>query len=219
MFWTTLLTEVFGIENVAEFIDFERAVPKEFSSGKNFIDGYISATKVLIEQKASKIDLSKGEKQSDGQFLTPYQQAKRYGSNQNYSERPRWIIVSNFVSFEIHDMDRMDSEPYTIKLEDLPNELHNLSMIHNTGKKEIKEEMALSVEAGKIVDELYEILAKEYNDDSAEVQKSLNMLCVRLIFLLYADDAELFGRKGMFHDFVASYNAQNLKRCKTNSLL
>ncbi len=209
LFWTTLLTEVFGIENVAEFIDFERPVPKEFSSGKNFIDGYIPATKVLIEQKASKIDLSKGEKQSDGQFLTPYQQAKRYGSNQNYSERPRWIIVSNFVSFEIHDMDRMDSEPYTIKLEDLPNELHNLSMIHDTGKKEIKEEMALSVEAGKIVDELYEILAKKYNDSPAH-QRSLNMLCVRLIFLLYADDSELFGKKGMFHKFVESYAAENL---------
>ncbi|MBQ0051565.1 MAG: class I SAM-dependent DNA methyltransferase [Treponema sp.] len=212
LFWTTLLTEVLGIGHVAEFIDFERPVPKEFSSGKNFIDGYIASTKVLIEQKASKIDLSKGEKQSDGQYLTPYQQAKRYGSNQNYSERPRWIIVSNFVTFEIHDMERMDSEPYTIKLEDLPKELHNLSMIYDTGKKEIKEEMALSVEAGKIVDELYEILAKEYGDDSAEVQKSLNMLCVRLIFLLYADDAELFGRKGMFHDFVASYNAQNLRK-------
>ncbi len=209
LFWTTLLTEVFGIENVAEFIDFERPVPKEFSSGKNFIDGYIASTKVLIEQKASKIDLSKGEKQSDGQFLTPYQQAKRYGSNQNYSERPRWIIVSNFVSFEIHDMDRMDSESYTIRLEDLPNELHNLSMIYDTGKKEIKEEMALSVEAGKIVDELYEILSKKYNDSPAH-QRSLNMLCVRLIFLLYADDSELFGRKGMFHSFVESYSAENL---------
>ena len=209
LFWTTLLSEVFEIENIAQFINFEKPVPKEFSSGKNFIDGYIESTKVLIEQKASKVDLSKGELQSDGQYLTPFQQANRYGYNQSYSERPRWIVVSNFVSFEIHDMENQNSQPYVIQLKDLPNELHNLSMLYDTGKKEIKEEMALSVEAGKIVDELYEILAVKYNDSPSH-QRSLNMLCVRLIFMLYADDAELFGKKGMFHSFVESYSAENL---------
>ena len=209
LFWTTLLSEVFEIENIAQFINFEKPVPKEFSSGKNFIDGYIESTKVLIEQKASKVDLSKGELQSDGQYLTPFQQANRYGYNQSYSERPRWIVVSNFVSFEIHDMENQNSQPYVIQLKDLPDELHNLSMLYDTGKKEIKEEMALSVEAGKIVDELYEILAVKYNDSPAH-QRSLNMLCVRLIFMLYADDAELFGKKGMFHSFVESYSAENL---------
>lgn len=209
LFWTTLLSEVFEIENIAQFINFEKPVPKEFSSGKNFIDGYIESTKVLIEQKASKVDLSKGELQSDGQYLTPFQQANRYGYNQSYSERPRWIVVSNFVSFEIHDMENQNSQPYVIQLKDLPDELHNLSMLYDTGKKEIKEEMALSVEAGKIVDELYEILAVKYNDSPAH-QRSLNMLCVRLIFMLYADDAELFGKKGMFHKFVESYSAENL---------
>ena len=209
LFWTTLLSEVFEIENIAQFINFEKPVPKEFSSGKNFIDGYIESTKVLIEQKASKVDLSKGELQSDGQYLTPFQQANRYGYNQSYSERPRWIVVSNFVSFEIHDMENQNSQPYVIQLKDLPDELHNLSMLYDTGKKEIKEEMALSVEAGKIVDELYEILAVKYNDSPSH-QRSLNMLCVRLIFMLYADDAELFGKKGMFHSFVESYSAENL---------
>lgn len=209
LFWTTLLSEVFEIKNIAQFINFEKPVPKEFSSGKNFIDGYIESTKVLIEQKASKVDLSKGELQSDGQYLTPFQQANRYGYNQSYSERPRWIVVSNFVSFEIHDMENQNSQPYVIQLKDLPDELHNLSMLYDTGKKEIKEEMALSVEAGKIVDELYEILAVKYNDSPAH-QRSLNMLCVRLIFMLYADDAELFGKKGMFHSFVESYSAENL---------
>ena len=212
LFWTTLLTDVFGVENIVNFIDYEKPVPKEANVGKVFIDGYIPSTLVLIEQKATKVDLTKGEKQSDGQFLTPFLQAKRYSDFMERDEKPKWIIVSNFNTFEIHDMNNWHSAPIVIKLEDLAENLHNLSMLIDTGKKEIKEEMALSVEAGKIVDELYEILAKEYADDSPEVQKSLNMLCVRLIFLLYADDAELFGKKGMFHDFVASYNAQNLRK-------
>ena len=66
LFWTTLLTEVFEIDNIADFINFEKDVPKEANIGKVFIDGYIPSTLVLIEQKATKVDLSKGEKQSDG---------------------------------------------------------------------------------------------------------------------------------------------------------
>lgn len=46
----------------------------------------------------------------------------------------------------------------------------------------------------------------QYNDpDDEETLKNLNILCVRLVFCFYAEDAGLFGRHNMFHDYLAKY--------------
>ena len=74
-FWLDLLCNVFGIQDFSNFISFEDQVKLDHTS---FIDGYISSTKVLIEQKGIDKDLRAPIKQSDGSFLNPFQQAKRY---------------------------------------------------------------------------------------------------------------------------------------------
>lgn len=74
-FWLALLQRVLGVEEPDKFIEFEVRVKLDHTS---FIDAYIDTTKVLIEQKGINIDLHKSYKQSDGSFLTPYQQARRY---------------------------------------------------------------------------------------------------------------------------------------------
>ena len=107
-YWIGLLQEVLGIENPARYIEFEKTVKLKHTS---FIDGYIASTKVLIEQKGSKIDLSKGYQQSDGAILTPFQQAKRYADELPYDVRPRWIVVSNFTEIHVHDMNQPHSDP------------------------------------------------------------------------------------------------------------
>ncbi|MGO5140664.1 type IIL restriction-modification enzyme MmeI, partial [Streptococcus alactolyticus] len=84
-FWLDLLSSVFGIENPSTYITFEDKVMLDHTS---FIDGYIEKTKVLIEQKGANKDLNKAIKQSDGTFLSPFQQAKRYSANLPYSKRP-----------------------------------------------------------------------------------------------------------------------------------
>ena len=71
VFWTTLLTDVFGVRNVADFIQFEDQVHLDHTS---FIDGYIPSTKVLIEQKGLGKDLNRAIRQSDGSLLNPFQQ-------------------------------------------------------------------------------------------------------------------------------------------------
>ena len=75
-FWIELLRTVYGVDSPEQFISFELPVKLSHTS---FIDGYIPATRVLIEQKGADIDLDKGQKQSDGAMLTPFQQARRYG--------------------------------------------------------------------------------------------------------------------------------------------
>ena len=89
-FWTALLRDVFGIEQTAKYIDFEKRVK---INGTKYIDGYISQTHVAIEQKGIKIDLDKKELQSDKTELSPYEQAKRYDDNLPHSEKCRWIVV------------------------------------------------------------------------------------------------------------------------------
>lgn len=208
-FWIDLLQNVYGIENPSQYIEFEVPVKLKHTS---FIDAYIDSTKVLIEQKGADIDLKKGAKQSDGAVLTPYQQAKRYAGELPHNMNPRWIVVCNFREFEIHDMNRPYDTPETIRLADLETEYHRLSFLANPGSESVRKEMQVSLQAGEIVGVLYDALLKKYIDpDDPETLRSLNALCVRLVFCLYAEDAGIFGRRGMFHDYLEgrAANARN----------
>lgn len=204
-FWMDLLQNVYGVENSSQYIEFEVPVKLKHTS---FIDAYIDSTKVLIEQKGADIDLKKGARQSDGAVLTPYQQAKRYAGELPHNMNPRWIVVCNFREFEIHDMNRPYDTPETIQLAELETEYPRLSFLVNPGSESVRKEMQVSLQAGEIVGVLYDALLKKYiNPDDPETLRSLNALCVRLVFCLYAEDAGIFGRRGMFHDYLESHAA------------
>lgn len=201
-FWMDLLQNVYGVENSSQYIEFEVPVKLKHTS---FIDAYIDSTKVLIEQKGADIDLKKGARQSDGAVLTPYQQAKRYAGELPHNMNPRWIVVCNFREFEIHDMNRPYDTPETIQLAELETEYPRLSFLVNPGSESVRKEMQVSLQAGEIVGVLYDALLKKYiNPGDPETLRSLNALCVRLVFCLYAEDAGIFGRRGMFHDYLES---------------
>ena len=207
LFWIALLQKVYGVEEPDKYISFEVPVKLDHTS---FIDGYIESTRVLIEQKGRDIDLRRGYKQSDGSMLTPYQQARRYAGYLPYNQVPRWIIVCNFQEFQIHDMNRPNDEPEVLKLADLGKEFHRLQFLVDTGSEHIKKEMEISLQAGELVGVLYDALLKQYKDPSdLETQKSLNKLCVRLVFCLYAEDAGIFGSKSMFHDYLERHRAED----------
>ena len=209
-FWLALLRNVFGVEKPEEFIIFEEQVKLDHTS---FIDVLIPETHVMIEQKGSNKDLRKPIKQSDGTLLTPFQQAKRYSSELPYSQRPRWIVTCNFQTFLIYDMENPSGEPEEILLENLEKEYYRLSFLVDTGNTHLKREMEISIQAGDIVGVLYDAILKQYIDPTNEHSlKSLNMLCVRLVFCLYAEDAGIFGRKNMFHDYLAGFQTKDMRR-------
>ena len=209
-FWLSLLGEVLGVEHPAQFIQFENQVKLDNTS---FIDGTIPSTHVLIEQKSAGKDLRKGIKQSDGTFLTPFQQAKRYSSELPYSERPRWIITCNFQEFLIYDMEKPTGEPETIYLKDLPKEYYRLQFLTDTGSELIRKEMEISIKAGELVGVLYDEILKQYkNPEDENTLKSLNMLCVRLVFCLYAEDSGLFGDHLKFHNYVKGFAVKDVRR-------
>ena len=213
-FWLDLLENVLGVKDPYSYIDFETRVKLDNTS---FIDGYIEKTHVLIEQKSSKKALDKAIEQSDGSYLTPFQQAKRYSTELPYSQRPRWIITSNFKEFYIYDMEKPTGEPEKIRLKDLENEIYRLNFLVREEEDFIKKETQISIEAGEIVASIYEALLMEYkNPESEKTLHSLNILCVRLVFCLYAEDAGLFGNKNMFHDYLNKYKDTNPRTALIN---
>jgi hypothetical protein len=207
-FWIGLMEKVLGMENPAERIEFEKKVQLKHTS---FIDAYIPETKVLIEQKSSDVDLRKEAKQSDGAMLTPYRQAKRYADEMPNSLRPNWIIVCNFREFLIYDMEKPHDEPVQVLLEDLPDKFERLQFMIDTKKTSISPEEQISLKAGELVGKLYDALIKEYINPDENSFRSLNILCVRIIFCLYAEDAGLFETRTAFEDYIKSFNLSNLR--------
>lgn len=210
IFWVELLTMVFGVTEISQFISFEDQVHLDHTS---FIDGYIEKTHVMIEQKSINKSLTAAIRQSDGSMLTPFEQAKRYSSELPYSKRPRWIVTSNFQSFYIYDMEKPGGDPEIIQLENLEKEYYRLQFLVDEGNTNLQREMEVSIAAGEIVGLLYDALAKQYADPTTErAMKSLNILCVRMVFCLYAEDAGIFGQHGMFHDYLEEFDARKMRK-------
>jgi len=210
-FWLQLLNQVFGVEKPTEFIEFEDQVHIDKNTG--FIDGYIPTTKVLIEQKSIDKDLRKAIRQSDGSLLNPFQQAKKYIAELPLSRHPKYVVTCNFKSFLIYNMENPNGEPEEILLENLEKEYYRLEFLVEAGNEHLKREMEISIQAGELVGKLYDEILKLYiNPENEESLKSLNMLCVRLVFCLYAEDAGIFGKRLMFHDYLSRFEARDLRR-------
>ena len=207
-FWIELLGDVLGIGNPARYIEFEKPVKLRHTG---FIDAYISSTKVLIEQKGARIDLAKPQEQSDGAALTPYQQAKRYADELPYDLCPRWIVVSNFAEIHVHDMNQPHAEPEVILLESLEKEFYRLQFLVDSRSQQIRREEEISLQAGILVGKLYDALIKEYIEPDEGSFRSLNILCVRLVFCFYAEDAGLFETRTSFEDYIKSFSLPSLR--------
>ena len=208
-FWIDLLSNVFGVETPSDgFISFE---DHRMVDASNFIDGRILSTRVLIEQKSLGKDLRAGIRQSDGSLLNPFQQARRYVVSLPVSEHPRWIVTCNFSEFLVYDMEQPNGEPEQVLLENLGKEYYRLMFLVDAKNEHLSKEMQVSMQAGEIVARIYDALLKQYNDDSPEAQRWLNILCVRIVFCLYAEDAGVFTHD-QFHDFLVTYEAKDLRR-------
>lgn len=193
-FWVDLLINVLGIPSntIDSFVDFERKV-----RGRR-IDVFVSDHNFLCEQKSWGIDLDKPEPRNGG-METPFQQAMWYARHLPYSEHPRWVMTCSFGTFRLYDLDdeRPENTVQEFSLEELPDSLYLLSFLTSNETSRLHKEQRLSIEAGAYVSRLYDALAKQYHhieerdEQAQEEQRSLNVLITRIIFLLYAEDADL----------------------------
>ena len=207
-FWIELLQDVLLIEHPTSIISFENQVKLSHTS---FIDAYIPHTKVMIEQKSLDKNLRAPVVQSDGSALTPFQQAKRYASELPVSKHPRWIVTCNFRSFLIYDMEQPQGEPFEILLENLEKEYHQLRFLVEDGDAKLKHEMEVSIAAGDLVGRIYEAFLRPFGDNpTPEDLHALNVLCVRLVFCLYAEDAGVF-QKDQFYNYMMTFKPENMR--------
>ncbi len=209
-FWLALCRDVLGVNEPEKFILFEERVKLDHTS---FIDGHIPSTHVLIEQKKRGLNLRAPIRQSDGTLLNPFQQAQRYSAALPYSQRPRWIITCNFEEFLIYDMEKPTGEPESILLCDLQKEYYRLQFLVEEKSELLHREEQISIQAGTLVGKLYDAILGQYicPDDKASLH-SLNILCVRLVFCLYAEDAGIFGGHLKFHNYVSSFDPRDVRR-------
>ena len=209
-YWIDILQNILGVERVTDRVDFEKKVIGPDGNTKR-IDAYIPETHVLIEQKSLGIALDKPQAGHDG--MTPYEQAKMYDNGLPFEEKARWIVVSNFAEIWIYDMNQRKAEPIKLALADLQTKYHMLDFLVNRETKKVTDEMKLSLDAGRLVGQIYDAFLKQYkNPEDPETLKSLNKLCVRIVFCLYGEDAGIFGKKGMFHDYMAQFDAAHARK-------
>ena len=207
-FWTSLLRDVLGVEHPEEIVSFESQVKL---SSTSFIDAYIAPTKILVEQKSIDKDLRAPIRQSDGTFLTPFGQAKRYASELPLSRHPRYVVTCNFKSFLIYDMENPQGEPEEVLLENLEREFSRLNFLADARSEALKRELEVSIKAGELVGKIYDALVKEFGSSpTAEDLHSLNVLCVRLVFCLYAEDAGIFAKE-QFYLYMKSFRPENMR--------
>jgi len=212
-FWRELLSEVYGIEDLRSTIQFQKEVKFSKDGATKWIDAYMPQAKVIIEQKSLGVNLDRVEIQGDGATLSPYGQAKRYNDNLPQREKANWIITCNFAEFHIHDMNNPLADPTKVLLKDLDKDFHLMEFLVDGSTREIQREKELSIKAGELVGELYDMLLPQYrNPEDPETLKNLNKLCVRIVFCLYAEDAGLFNEMDMFYKYLDSYRTGNIRK-------
>ena len=222
-YWIDFLSNVLGMDNVTDRVEFEKKVVVDGNTKR--IDVYIPETHVLIEQKSLGKALDQKIMNSGSIELTPYDQAKRYNDNLPYDEKARWIITSNFSDIWIYDMNTRVPEAVEISLDEIPDKYPLLDILTKKDVHKISHEMEVSIKAGDIVGILYEAFLKQYKIPDVNAKedveqkekrehklKSLNALCVRVVFCLYAEDAGIFGKRNMFHDYMESYEVKDCRR-------
>lgn len=207
-FWLELLRNVLGMTDVTTKCRFEQP-----TSAGGFIDVVIAEAKTIVEQKSGSVDLDKREIRQ-GVMVTPFEQAKRYADSLPNVQRPDFIIVSNFHTFRIHDLNKENPRDDFVEftLAELPDQFYLLNFLTDPAFSRSTREEAVSIEAGEQIGRLHAALLTQYIDpDCEESQHSLNVLCVRLVFCLFAEDSGLFSRRDAFLHYVREFSAQQMR--------
>lgn len=214
-YWNTLL-RILGVPQIQldnnTFIKYEKKIKlRENESFHGSIDAYIPSTKTLIEQKSNGVDLFKKESRPNGgdvEKITPFEQARRYDNHLSKNEKANFLVLCNFKQIVVYDVRKsIDVKPVIIELKDLEKDLYLLDfLVKKDDKQRIEKEQKVSVKAGELVSKIYDEFANifaKYNQTADEkIKHSINTLCVRIVFCLYAEDANLFSTKEQFYDYL-----------------
>ena len=173
--------EIFGVRrrNVARY---EEHV-KKLDNRSGFIDLFWPGV-LIVEQKSEGRDLE-----------VAYGQAGEYFDSLPERDRPRYILVSDFQSFELHDLD--EGEQTSFALVDLPSHVEAFGFILGVQRRIFRDQDPVNVEASASMGRLHDALeASGYSGHDLEV------FLVRTVFCLFADDTGIFEPRDLFLDLL-----------------
>lgn len=183
-FWTQVFN-AYGVSGQTQIKAFEHRLKD--GKGQKYIDAFIPKL-VMIEQKSRGVDLSKA-----------YIQVSEYYDKLNASEKPRYIVLSNFDELWLYDI----ANPLAIKthqcaLIDLPKHAERLGFLSpDSHANEIIEENPINRQATEMVAKLHQA----FIDDGVNPD-DLALFLTRLIFCFFADDTGIFGKKHLLQQLL-----------------
>ena len=179
---------VFGVQrrSVARY---EAHVAK-LDNHSGFIDLFWPGV-LLVEQKSAGHDLAKA-----------YDQAEEYFDALPERDRPRYILVSDFQTFELRDLD--EGEIVAFALADLPSHVEAFGFILGVQRKTFRDQDPANIEAAELVGQLHDALA-----DAGHSGHDLERFLVRVVFCMFADDTGVFEPRDIFLDFMETRTSED----------
>ena len=173
--------EVFGVQrrSVARY---EEHI-KNLDNRSGFIDLFWPGV-LLVEHKSAGRDLTQA-----------FGQAGRYFDALDERERPRYILVSDFQTFELHDLD--EREHASFALADLAQHVEKFGFILGVQKRAFKDQDPVNIQASELMGDLHDAL-----EQSGYAGHDLELFLVRTVFCLFADDTGIFEPRDSFLDFL-----------------
>lgn len=209
-FWLDFMQNVLYVPDAINNTEFEYR-----TAGGGYIDMLCTDSRFLVEQKSKNVDLDKPEERQ-GTLVTPAEQAVRYSDNLPLSKKPTFICTCNFNTFRFYDLEKdpraQKSPVEEFTLDKLTEHLTVFRNIFSENRSRNYIEKQLSEKAGLLVANLHNELEKQYVDpNSEEEHHSLALLTVRIVFCLYAEDANLFTNH-IFSNYIHNTQASDLRR-------
>ena len=180
--------DVFGVQRrtVARY---EQHVAK-LDNRSGYIDLFWPGV-LIVEQKSAGRDLNKA-----------YEQAGEYFDVLSENERPRYILVSDFQLFILHDLDERDEVCF--HLADLSSHVEAFGFILGQQSRVFRDQDPVNIQASELVGRLHDML-----DEAGYRGHDLERFLVRVVFCLFADDTGIFEPRDIFFDFVAERTSED----------
>ena len=179
---------VFGV-SVRRVASFEQPV-KDLGARRGFIDLFWKGV-LLVEQKSAGRSLAKAKRQALGYF-----------PGLKEAELPRYLLLSDFQSFELYDLD--EGEEIKFKLADLPKHVDKLGFITGVQRRTFRDQDPVNIKASELVGKLHDAL-----EESGFSGHDLERFLVRIVFCLFADDTGIFETRGIFEDLVENRTSED----------
>ncbi|WP_230293366.1 DNA methyltransferase [Croceicoccus sp. Ery5] len=180
--------EVFGVQRRRVAV-YERQV-KKLNNKQGFIDLFWPGV-LLVEQKSAGRDLAKARLQADEYCL---------GLKPN--EFPRYVLVSDFQTFELFDLEEQTEVEFT--LSELPEKVEHLGFIIGVQKRTFSDQDPVNIDASELMGKVHDAL-----EESGYAGHDLEQFLVRLLFCLFADDTGIFEPRGIFETLIKDRTAED----------